>query len=769
MEDVQEGELETQTGIISPQRTRRTRKKFLSFVSSASFVVKKNKMKKISYLLISFICLSVYPSRAEEGLWIPMLLKANISQMQSMGLKLTADDIYSINHSSLKDAIVMFGRGCTGVIVSDEGLLLTNHHCGFGTIQSLSTLEHDYLTDGYWAKTKADELPVKGLTVTLLVRMEDVTEQVLAGVAATLTESERTAAVRANAAAIEKEAAQGTIYEARVRPFYYGNRYYLLVTQVFRDIRFVGAPPSSIGKFGGDTDNWMWPRHTGDFSVFRIYAGKDNQPADFSPENVPYVPAWSVPISLRGYAQGDFTFIFGYPGTTREYLPARGMEMTALKENPVRIRLRQDRLDIIGAAMDTSRLIALQYANKQAGIANAWKKMIGETRGIRRLDAVNVKLEYEKQFTAWALQNRTSNNQQRTSDYLILIPAFTQTYDQIEPLSMSGVYLTEAGMSPEIFRLAGSFEDLVKLSRAKDTKPEALQKELKSRKAAAKDFYKNYNATVDKQIMEAMLPEMRSGLDMTLLPSVFTEIDKKFKGNATPYAEDLYRRSIFADSSRLYAFLEGYKPSEVKKILEDPAFMYTRSVTEKLNKGVTPRLQPLQARLDSLQRIYMAAQMEMQKERRVYPDANSTLRLAYGKVDGFSPQDAVSYNYFTTSDGILAKEDTTVYDYIIDPRLKALLAARDFGRYADPDGSLHVAFIASNHTSGGNSGSPVFNARGELLGLNFDRNWEGTMSDLMYDPTQCRNITLDIRYLLFIMDRYAGAGNLVGEMKIVGD
>jgi hypothetical protein len=724
--------------------------------------MKRRSLACMFSLLLTAHC-SLLTVFAEEGMWIPMLLQQlNITQMQTMGLKLSAEDIYSINHSSMKDAIVLFGRGCTGVIVSGEGLLLTNHHCGYGSVQALSSLENDYLANGFWAEKRSDELPAKGLSVTLLVRMEDVTENALQGVAPGMTEQQRTAAVKTNIAAIEKESVTGTDYEARVRPFYYGNRYYLFITEVFKDIRLVGAPPSSIGKFGGDTDNWMWPRHTGDFSVFRIYAGKDNKPAQYSSENVPYKPKYSLPVSIKGYSKGDFTFVFGYPGTTREYIPARGMEIIACKENPVRVGLRQKRLDIIGGAMDTNRLIALQYAAKYAGIANYWKKMIGESREIRHLDAIAVKQKSEAHFILWA-----NSDGLRQANYGALLGDFGKTYDRYEPLSMVSVYLNETATAPEIVRLAGSYQELVKLSQQKDPKKETLEKEILLRKEGARDFYKNYNAIVDRRIMTAMLPELQKHVPAEMLPGVFAEIDKKYHGEVDGYVADLYTRSIFADSAKLYALLSSYKSSDVKKILKDPGFIYTRSTNERLNRTVAPQLQQLQAHLDSLQRIYIAAQMEMQKERRFYPDANSTLRISYGKVDDYSPADGVTYSYFTTTDGILAKEDPGICDYAVDPKLKALLTARDFGRFADADGTLHVAFTATNHTTGGNSGSPVLNAEGQLLGLNFDRNWEGTMSDLFYDPAQCRNITLDIRYCLFIMDKYAGAGHLVNEMTVV--
>lgn len=721
-------------------------------------------MKKILLrLLLPWMVFASSGAIAGEGMWIPMLLQQfNIAQMQSMGFRLTAEDIYSLNHSSLKDAIVLFGQGCTGEIVSSEGLLLTNHHCGYGSIQGLSSLEHDYLADGFWAMKKSEELPVKGLTVTMLISMNEVTEQTLKGVTPDMTESARAALIAKNNEAIEKEAMKGNHYIARVRPFFSGNQFYLLVSEVFKDIRLVGAPPSSIGKFGGDTDNWMWPRHTGDFSVFRIYAGKDNLPADYSPENVPYHPRYFLPVSIKGYNRGDFTFVFGYPGTTREYLPARGVEYTAFKENPVRIALRRQRLDIIGAAMDTNRLIGIQYASKYAGIANYWKKMIGETRGIKQLDGITVKQEYEKQFMAWSAEDET-----RKMKFGGLLPAFEKAYDAYEPVAMGSVYLSEAAMAPEIIRMAGSFDNLITLCKKKGVTDEEIASEVKKRKDNVAGFFKNYNAAVDRKIMKAMLPVLQKNVSPEMQPSVFRLITEKYDGNTDHFVTDLYQRTLFADSSRLNRFLSSFSSSDSKKILRDPGYIYAKSVNDRMKALSGKELKPLQTRIDSLQRIYMAGQMEMQQDHHFYPDANSTLRVSYGKVDQYSPADGVTYRYFTTTEGILAKEDPEIYDYVVDPKLKELLTAHRFGRYADADGTLHVAFTASNHTTGGNSGSPVLNAEGQLIGLNFDRNWEGTMSDLMYDPSQCRNITLDIRYCLFIMDIYAGAGHLVDEMTLV--
>jgi len=719
--------------------------------------------KRIALLLLPLFTMTFLTTDAEEGMWIPALLgQLNIGQMQSLGFKLSAEDIYSINHSSMKDGIVQFGRGCTGVLVSRDGLLLTNHHCGYGSIQNHSTLDHDYLAEGFWAGNREEELPNPGLTVTFLVRMEDVTGLVLNGVNSRMTLAERSALIKKNSESVERGAKKESWQEARIRPFFYGNVYYLLVTATYRDVRLAGAPPSSIGKFGGDTDNWVWPRHTGDFSVFRIYAGKDNRPADYAPENVPYRPDYFFPVSLKGYDQGDFTLVFGFPGTTREYIPSWGVSLIAFTENPVKISLREKRLQIIQSSMDTSHLVRIQYASKSAGIANYWKKMIGETRGVARLHEVEARQEEEQQFASWVAADAV-----RREKYQGLLDQFQSAYTAYAPVSMASAYLTEAGMAPELVRFAAGFDGLIRLSQKKDGTPDELRKEADKITAYARSFFRNYQPSIDRQIMMAMLPAMQQGMPSGYLPGIFHQIDTKYKGNAGEYSSALYGRTIFADSSHLVALLARCKPSEITRMGRDPGFDFAMSVTDRYNKDILPLSTKYISTIDSLQRIYMEGLVEMEKDRKFYPDANSTLRVSYGKVDGYSPTDAVEFNYFTTSEGILQKEDPTIYDYTVDKKLKALLVNKEFGRYADRDGSLHVAFIASNHTSGGNSGSPVINAQGQLIGLNFDRNWEGTMSDLVYDPGQCRNITLDIRYCLFVIDKYAGARRLVDEMTLV--
>ena len=719
-------------------------------------------MKKL-ITLVSICSLFTYHLSlfADEGMWIPILLNKNIEQMQKMGLKLTAEDIYSINQSSLKDAIVRFGRGCTGELVSPKGLLLTNHHCGYGVIQRHSSLEHDYLTDGYWAQSLDEELPNPGLNVTFMIRMEDVTDRVLEGVTPDMSEQSRSAVIKKNSKAVVDEAEKDTHYDAYVRSFYHGNQYFLIVTEIFKDIRFVGAPPSGIGKFGGDTDNWMWPRHTGDFSVFRVYADSNNQPAVYSKDNVPYKPKYYLPISLGGYNEGDFTLLFGNPGRTHEYLPSFAVELITIKENPVKIGLRQKRLDVIKNATMKNRLVRIQYSSKHARISNYWKKMIGETRGIKRADGVVKKQEFEKKFQAWA---ESLDGDQ--AGYATILPQFKKLYGERYPISLAAIYLREAGMAPELYRFSRSANNLIKQSVNKKTSDEALAAETENLMKTARSFYKNYQPAIDREITTLMMEEMWNNMYKEYMPDIFARIAKKHKGDIPAYVDDLFRKSIFVDSTRFYAFLDNYKRNKGKKLRADPVYQLFLSIANRYNQDIIPEGRRITSAIDSLQRIYMLALMKMQPDKQFYPDANSTMRVCYGQVDDFHPADAVTYEYFTTAQGILEKEDSTIYDYAVEKRLKDLISACNYGRYADDDGQLHVGFISTIHSTGGNSGAPVLNGEGELIGINFDRNWEGTMSDLMYDPDQCRNIILDIRYLLFIMDKYAGATWLVEEMDI---
>ena len=717
---------------------------------------------KIKSLVLAFLMLP-FSLLAKEGIWLPYLLQQlNESEMHDMGMHISAADIYSVNKASIKDAIVQFGGGCTGEVVSDQGLLLTNHHCGYGQIQKHSTLDHDYLTKGFWATSLSEELPNPGLTVTFLVRMEDVTIKTLQGLKAGMTEAERSKIIAQNSDLIVKEAIKGTNYDARIRPFYNGNQYILLVSIVYRDIRLVGAPPSNIGKFGGDTDNWMWPRHTGDFSVFRIYADKDGNPAAYSKTNVPFKPKYSLPISLKGVNKGDFTFVFGYPGRTSEYIPSQAIQLTAEVTNPVSIKLREIRLNNMNEYQRLDPNVRIQYASKNAGIANGWKKMIGESRGIKQINAIPKRQEFEKSFTAWV--NSTAENKGK---YGSLLPEFSKIYSEVGPLVLANVFLTDGIMGTEAIGYSVGFDNLVTFCKAKDSKPEDIQKLAETYKTMSQTFFKDYYQPIDQKNFASLIKVVVKEMDPKYLPPVFTELTKKYKGDYTLMAKKIFEQSIFTSQEKVNAFLTNFKAKDYRKIEKDPIFDIYKKTRTFFVANILDKQSTLLSPLDSLQRIYMKAQMEMQPAKRFYPDANSTLRVAYGKVDDYKAADAVSYLHFSTLDGIMEKENPNIYDYVVEKRLKELYQNKDYGQYGDKDGKMHVGFIASNHTTGGNSGSPVLNADGNLIGINFDRNWEGTMSDLTYDPDLCRNISLDIRYCLFIIDKFAGAHRLIDEMKLV--
>jgi len=719
-------------------------------------------MKKTILSLLILLNFLPYLLKAEEGMWPPVLLNQRISEMQKLGLMLSAEDIYSINNSSLKDAIVQFGSGCTGVIVSANGLLLTNHHCGFGSIQRQSSLEHDYLTNGFWAGSTEAELPNPGLTVTFLVRMEDVSVKVLEGVTPFMSEKDRGDIIKKNIDRIEKESVKGTGYEAKVKPFYYGNQYYLFINEVFRDVRLVGAPPSSIGSFGGDTDNWMWPRHTGDFSVFRIYASKDNKPAEYSKDNVPYKPKKYLSVSTRGVEKGDFTMVFGFPGTTRENLTSYGVDLIAFKENPLKVAFRQKRLDIIEEAMNADARTRIQYASKRAGIANGWKKMMGESRGIKQLNTLESKTELQNGFISWA-----NAEQDRAKKYGKLLTVAENTYGRTTPCDLAGIFITEGFQGIELLKFAGGFRDFIKLAEKKETKEQDLVKSAEKLKAAAKAFFKDYQPNIDKRVAAEILSMISKGMDPSFKPEYFTSIEKKQQGNWKEYVDNLYAVSVFADSARLLSLLSSPGVKKMRKLASDPAYQLSASSSAVMENKINPVVTDCNRTIDSIQRVFIEGLMLYRDKKTWYPDANSTLRIAYGQVDDYHGADAVSYSYFTTVKGILQKENPGIYDYVVEPKLKDLIVGNNFGMYADKDGSMHVAFTASNHTTGGNSGSPVLDGSGRLIGLNFDRNWEGTMSDLQYDPEQCRNIVLDIRYCLFIIDRFAGASRLIDEMDLV--
>jgi hypothetical protein len=718
-------------------------------------------MKKIISAVLVVNLLLTTIAKADEGMWLPLFLKSlNEADMQSKGLKLSADDIYNINKSSLKDGIVHFGGGCTGEIISGKGLLLTNHHCGYGQIQAHSTVENDLLTNGFWAKSLEEELPNPGLTATFIVRMEDVTLKVLADVTDKMTDTERDKKIAENIASITKEAIKDTHYGAYVRPFYYGNEYYMFVTETFKDVRLVGAPPSSIGKFGGDTDNWMWPRHTGDFSVFRVYANKDNKPADYSKDNVPYQPKYVIPISLKGIEQGDFTMVYGFPGRTTEYLTSFAVDMIQNVSDPAKVKIRETKLAIWDKDMKSNDKVRIQYSAKYAGIANYWKKWDGERNGLKKANAIEKKKLFEQDFLL-----KVNTDDAAKAKYGNLFSEFESKYKEFSSYNNQRDYFTEAILGTEAVSFAFAFSDIIDAMDA-GKKAADIQKNIDALKGRAKGFFKDYNADTDQKICAAMLKIVYSNLPKEQQASIFLEIEKKFKGDFEKYAQSIYSKSLFTSEEKVLKALDNIE-SNYKKIQKDPIYMLMKSCYTKFANDVLPKYNALDAEITKLNRTYMKAMREIITTKKYYPDANSTLRVAYGKVDGYYPKDGVYYNHFTTLEGVMEKENPLVDEFVVHPKLKELYSKKEYGQYADKNGEMRVAFCASNHTTGGNSGSPVFNGNLELIGTNFDRNWEGTMSDIIYNPDQVRNIILDVRFTLFVIDKFAGAGYLVDEMKIV--
>ncbi len=719
-------------------------------------------------LILSIIAFYTSTLWANDGMWLPILLKKyNIEQMQQQGFKLTAEDIYDVNNACLKDAVVglvrlnnPFRHFCTGNVISNQGLVLTNHHCGFGSIQSHSSVENDYLTNGFWAQSIDEELSNDNLGVCFLKRMEDVTDQVMENITELTGELQRDSIIQANIDSIEHRAVVNTVYQAKVKPFFSGNQYFLSVYEIFRDVRLVGAPPSAIGKFGGDTDNWMWPRHTGDFSMFRIYANKDNQPADYSEDNVPYKPINYFKINIDGIKKGDFTMVMGYPGTTNEYLPSYAVKMHMEVINPTRINIRTRALEIMKADMNSNPEVRIKYASKAAGIANGWKKWIGENKGLNLNNAMQVKANSEKDFMTWVNQDES-----RKAQYGNILAEYKKLYENITPFERAATYFSETLFEAELIRYAGSFRKLFDIT--KETKPgkaDAIKNNLKSR---TQTLFKDYNLPTDKKLFAAYITFFVNDMPKEYHPEILSLIDTKFKGDINKFTNYIYTKSIFTDSVKVNKLLGSYSTTDAKKIRKDPVYqLYEQSWLVYL-KNILPTLRANDSKLAKLDRTYMKGLLEFNKDKSLFPDANSTLRIAYGKIDDYIPRDAVQYEYQTTLKGIMEKDNPEIYDYAVPQKLKELYKNKDYGIYGKNDSVMPVCFLASNHTTGGNSGSPVLNANGQLIGINFDRNWEGTMSDIIYDPNICRNISLDIRYVLFLIDKFAEDHRLVDEMDIV--
>jgi hypothetical protein len=718
--------------------------------------------KRLIIMLLSALLL-IPAIKADEGMWIPVLIgKYNIKLMQEKGFKLTAEDIYSVNKACMKDAIVQFGGGCTGEVISSDGLLITNHHCGYSQIQKHSTLNHDYLSDGFWAMSKDEELPNPGLTVTFLKRMEDVTDRVLVGVTDPMETTERDSIINSNISEIAKSAEGGKGYSAVVRPFYMGKQFFLFVNESFSDVRLVGAPPSAIGKFGGETDNWVWPRHTGDFSVFRIYADKENKPADYSKDNVPYQPSYHFPISLKGVKEGDFTMVFGYPGTTSEYVPSFHIDMVKNNFNPKMIAIRTKKIEIMETAMNSDPMIRIQYSAKKAGIANSWKKWIGECQGLERMTTIDKKKEFENRLTSWI-----NKDNDRILKYGGILPEYKELYKRLS------LYYLVSSYTNEVFFNNGTeavnfARNLKQLSDLYKTDPNSDETEVIKINLLelGKSFFRNYNKTTDKKLFVALMTLYGENVDAEWQAPLYVKIKKSCKGDFASVADKLYDKTIFADEVQFRAFVTGFNSSSISTLKRDPFYSLAISVNDFLSTNVRPELNRISEEIQKLNRKYMTAQMEFDRDHLFYPDANSTLRVSYGSVKGYLSKDAVYFNYFTTLKGIMEKDNPGIYDYDVPERLRQLYRSKDYGPYTQ-NGEVPVCFIADNHTSGGNSGSPVINADGQLIGVNFDRAWEGVASDIAFNPEQSRNISLDIRYALFIIDKFAGAGYLLKEMTLV--
>jgi len=694
---------------------------------------------------------------AGNGMWLPIFLKSlNEAEMQEMGMKISAEDIYSVNQSSLKDAIVHFGGFCTGEVISDQGLVLTNHHCGYGNIQSHSTVENNLLKDGFWAKSKSEEKPNPGLFVTFIEGIEDVSDRALDGVNDRMSMKERQSTIDKNLAAIKGGYRLSEFQDVVIRPFYNGNQYFLFHTVTYNDVRLVGTPPESIGKFGADTDNWVFPRHTGDFSLFRIYAGPNNQPANFSIDNKPFTPKHSLPISLDGVEEGDFTMVFGFPGRTNQYLPSPAVEQTINTLNPAKIDIRDKALKILDKHMRADESVRLKYASKFASVANYWKKWIGESTGLKSTGALKKKYDLETEYEKTAPR-----------DYKNIVKEFKQVYADIEPYALARDFYSEtASRNIEILRQMRNFKRLI--TTYEENGEEEYQKLIPRYKPYFEKFYKDYDPAIDQEVFAALTKNYAETLDEKFVPmSLSKEYMAKSNTTFVKMAKDMYTQSNFPKKESMMRIFGMEAEAAVKAMKEDPMYAFYTEWNKLYAKKISQPYNQHKSVIDSLQRLYMKGQMLTFKDKKFWPDANSTMRVTYGKVNGYAPRDAVRYLPFSHVEGIMEKYVPGDYEFDVPADLITLIENKDYGQYADKTGSVPVCFIGTNHTTGGNSGSPAIDGYGNLIGLNFDRVWEGTMSDINYDASICRNIMVDARYVLFIIDKLGGAKHLIDEMDLV--
>ena len=715
-------------------------------------------MKKIKLLSLMLLLLPLAPVRADEGMWLlPLLEKMNSGRMTELGFEITPQEIYDLNNTSLKDAIVIFGNGCTGEIVSDQGLVFTNHHCGYAAIQQLSSVEHNYLKDGFWAMNTDEELYAEGLTVSFLESFTDVTDQVEKALKKCKGQEDMIKALdKLEGKLCKKAGCDDKFIVGRLTSFYGGNTYYFIVYKIFRDIRLVGTPPSSIGKFGADTDNWMWPRHTGDFSIFRVYADKDNNPADYSEDNVPYSPERHLRISLAGYEEGSPAMIMGYPGTTNRFMTAS--ELAEQRErNEVAIKVRTVRQDVLMADMQADPKIMIQYASKYAGSSNGWKKWIGMNETFAKLGVQDRRAEEEVAFTEWV----NAGGQERIDRYGDALKNIDEAVAGRKADNLLAAYLRESLGSIELVNVS-AYGGMIKEALDKKDQ-EKKDAELASIEAALENFYKDYSMPTDKKVAVAMISLLKESIPAEELPSFYQEIDSCFGGDINAFVEDLYSKSLYTSLDKVKAAVDA---ADVSALTDDPACKVLLSYIKSYN----PHQQALIEYAEQFaqgKKDYIAGTLEMREGEAIYPDANFTMRLTYGTVLPYYPRDAVFYNYYTTLKGVMEKEDPSNWEFVVPDKLKELYEAKDFGRYANEKGEMPLAFISNLDITGGNSGSPIMNGRGELIGLAFDGNWESMSGDIIFEPELQRCISVDIRYVLFIIEKYGGATNLIEELDIV--